>query len=327
MKRFFLLCMGLWLAIFALPLFCLGGERAVLPEPSTQANEPIDQNTTITVLRDGVVEELTLEEYLCGVVAAEMPALFPEEALKAQAVAARTYTMKRAAEDADTSHKGAMVCANPNHCKAYQPIAEFTAHWGTSGESYTEKIQKAVRDTDGEILLYENQPISAVFHSSSDGKTERAADVWGRDVPYLQSVESVGDDAAPNFESTVTVPRETFIAKVKETYGNADFSGATDTWFSDFVRSDAGGVKTVCVGGVNISGRDLRVMFSLRSTHFSVEVQGENIIFTTRGYGHGVGMSQYGAQALAKKGMDYRAILAHYYRKTTLGKIKIEKQA
>lgn len=322
MKRFFLLCMGLWLATFTLPLVCLGGERAVLPSPQVQEQEPIDANTTVTVLRDGVVEEMSLETYLQGVVAAEMPALFPEEALKAQAVAARTYTMKRAAEDADPSHKGAMVCANPDHCKAYQPITSFTAHWGTSGESYTEKIQKAVKDTDGEILLYENQPISAVFHSSSDGKTERAADVWGRDVPYLQSVETVGDDAAPNFESTVTVPRETFMAKVKDTYGNVDFSNDMKTWFSDFVRSAAGGVKTVCVGGVNISGRDLRVMFSLRSTHFTVDVQGENIVFTTRGYGHGVGMSQYGAQSLAKKGMDYRGILAHYYRGTTLGKIK-----
>lgn len=322
MKRFFLLCMGLWLATFALPLFCLGGERAVLPVPQMQEEEAIDANTTVTVLRDGVVEEMSLETYLQGVVAAEMPALFHEEALRAQAVAARTYTMKRAAEDADASHKGAMVCANPDHCKAYQPISSFTAHWGTSGESYTEKICAAVRDTDGEILLYENQPISAVFHSSSDGKTERAADVWGRDVPYLQSVETVGDDEAPNFESKVTVPKENFIAKVKETYKNADFSGEPNGWFSDFVRSDAGGVKTVCVGGVNISGRDLRVMFGLRSTHFTVDTDGNTITFTTRGYGHGVGMSQYGAHAFAKKGMDYRAILAHFYRGTTLGKIK-----
>lgn len=323
MKRFFLLSGIVWLAIFLLPLCCLGGATQILPPPEN-APEPIDANTTITVLVDGVVEELTLEAYLQGVVAAEMPALFPEEALKAQAVAARTDTMKRAAEDAAAEHKGAMVCANPNHCKAYQPISEFSAHWGESGSAYTQKIVAAVQATDGEILLYENQPISAVFHSSCAGKTERAADVWGRDVPYLQSVASVGDDAAPNFESSVLVPFETFRAEITKTYGNADVSGAPETWFGTLERSDAGGVKNICVGGVNITGREIRVMFGLRSTNFTVTTEPSGVRFVTRGYGHGVGMSQYGAKGLAEQGMDYRGILTHYYQNTTLGKIKKE---
>lgn len=323
MKRFFLLSGVVWLVIFLLPLCCLGGASTILLPPETAA-EPIDANTRVTVLVDGAVEEMTLEAYLQGVVAAEMPALFPEEALKAQAVAARTYTMKRAAEDAPAEHKGAMVCSNPNHCKAYQPISEFSAHWGESGSAYTQKIKSAVEATDGEILLYENQPISAVFHSSSDGKTERAADVWGRDVPYLQSVASVGDDLAPNFESSVLVPVETFRSEIAKTYGNANFSGAPETWFGAIERSVAGGVKTICVGGVNITGREMRVMFGLRSTNFTVAVEPGGVRFVTRGYGHGVGMSQYGAKGLAEQGMDYRAILAHYYQNTSLGKIKKE---
>lgn len=321
MKRFCLLICGLWLAVFLLPGFA-PKEEILLASPPETEEVSVDANTVITLMTGGQVQEMKLDEYLEGVVAAEMPALFPEEALKAQAVAARTYTMKRASETPAASHKGAMVCDDPNHCKAYKSIASFAANWGASQGEYRDKIAGAVRATDGEILLYDNQPISAVFHSSSASKTERAADVWGRDVPYLQSVESVGDEAAPNYESTVTVPLDSFRAKVLETYASANLSGAPDGWFGEAVRSEAGGVKTVSVGGVNIGGRELRLMFGLRSTNFTVSASDDGVVFRTVGYGHGVGMSQYGARGLALQGMEYRAILQHYYTGTSLGKIK-----
>ncbi len=318
MKRFFLLCGVLWCAVFLLPLFTPHDGETLLSAPIEEAE--VDRETEITLLTDGAVVTLPLDEYLAGVVAAEMPALFPEEALKAQAVAARTYTMKRASETPDSSHKGAMVCDDPNHCKAYNPISQFVANWGASGGDYEEKIKAAVEETDGEILLYEGAPISAVFHSSSAKRTEAAADVWGRDVPYLQSVESVGDAEAPNYESTVAVPIETFKQTVRATYSGADFTA--HPLFGDAVRSDAGGVKTIPVGGVNITGRELRVLFGLRSANFTVTQEGEDVVFRTVGYGHGVGMSQYGARGLALQGMEYREILAHYYSGTQLGKIE-----
>lgn len=321
MKRFFLLVGGLWLAIFLLPLMS-PHEETLIPAAPQVEEQQIDANTEITLLTGGEVKKLKLDEYLQGVVAAEMPALFPDEALKAQAVAARTYTMKRASETPAQSHKGAMVCDDPNHCKAYKSLASFAANWGTSQGEYQEKICAAVSETDGEILLYDNEPISAVFHSSSADKTERAADVWGRDVPYLQSVDSIGDDAAPNYESKVHVSLDTFRAKVLETYAGANLTGAPEGWFQEIVRSDAGGVMTANVGGVNITGRQLRLMFGLRSTNFTVTASADGVDFATVGYGHGVGMSQYGARGLALQGMEYRAILQHYYTGTALGKIK-----
>lgn len=320
MKRFFLLCGVLWLAVFLLPMFTPRDENPLMPV--REEVQAVDAETSVTVLTGGKVETLALDVYLQGVVAAEMPALFPEEALKAQAVAARTYTVKRASETPSASHKGAMVCDDPNHCKAYKPLSAFTANWGASGSEYEEKIKAAVSDTDGEILLYENEPISAVFHSSSAKKTEAAADVWGRDVPYLQSVESVGDEEAPNYESVVKIPLSEFKTAVQKTYGGVDF-GAHPI-FGESVRSDAGGVKTVSVGGVNITGQKLREMFSLRSANFTVTLEDDAVVFTTVGYGHGVGMSQYGARGLALQGMEYREILAHFYTGTQLGRIKKE---
>jgi len=321
MKRFFLLTGTLWLSVFLLPLFTPHDETILLRAPEREG-AAVDAETMVTVLTEGNVESLPLDGYLQGVVAAEMPALFPEEALKAQAVAARTYTMKRASETPDASHKGAMVCDNPNHCKAYKPLTKASANWGASSADYEQKIKAAVNDTDGEILLYEGEPISAVFHSSSAKKTEAAADVWGRDVPYLQSVESVGDTDAPNYESTVRVPVEEFRTKVLATYQNADFSKTPI--FGEPVRSAAGGVKTVSVGGVNITGQKLRAMFGLKSANFTVTEETDAVVFQTVGYGHGVGMSQYGARGLALQGMGYREILGHYYTGTELGKIKKE---
>ena len=314
MKRFFLLSGALWL-----PLFTPHDEMPLLRAPETEA-VAVDAETNVTVLTGGKVETLPLDVYLQGVVAAEMPALFPEEALKAQAVAARTYTMKRASETPAASHKGAMVCDDPNHCKAYQPLAAISANWGASSADYEEKIKSAVGETDGEILLYEGEPISAVFHSSCAKKTEAAADVWGRDVPYLQSVESVGDTDAPNHEKTVRVPIEEFRTKVLATYATADFSKSPV--FGEPVRSAAGGVKTISVGGVNITGQQLRMMFGLRSANFTVSEEADAVVFQTVGFGHGVGMSQYGARGLALQGMEYREILAHYYTGTQLGKIE-----
>lgn len=337
MKRFLALTFALWTALFVIPLLSVRPwdkpeSTEVTPAPAsveTQASAPapsitqknIDASTNITLLHEGKVISLPLDEYLAGVVVAEMPVVFPEEAIKAQVVAARTHTMNRASLKPSTEHKGAMVCSNPGHCKAYKPLSIAAANWGVSREAYTEKIMRAIRETDGEILLYNNQPISAVFFAISSGKTERAADVWGQDVPYLQSVESPGEDEVDGYLGKVEVSASDFQKKVTSKYKNAKFDSDPHVWFTDITRSDAGGVMKCTVGGVILKGSAVRTLFGLRSTNFTVTCTKDMVTFETRGYGHGVGLSQYGSRTLANQGKNYKEILAWYYRGVSFGKI------
>lgn len=337
MKRYFILFLTLWIILFTIPFFTLDrAEEAQADVPmstdgteaeaasSAGAVDTIDSHTMITLLdENSEVIELALDEYLAGVVAAEMPALFPDEALKAQAVAARTYSMNKLAGSAPPEHKGAALCCDPSHCKAYKPLSAMAVNWGISSQVYTDKIKNAVFITDGEILLYDDQPISAVFHSTSSGKTERAADVWGKDVPYLQSVKSTGEEESPRFSSRVELSPGEFSEKFKKLYINADFSSNPANWFSDINRSSAGGVKTISVGGVPTTGNIIRNLCGLSSTNFAVSASADKIVFETKGYGHGVGMSQYGARALAEQGKSYREILSLYYTGVEFGKIKL----
>jgi len=326
MKKFLLLCIGLWLSVFIVPLFTVDIKETsapVLNKIDIPENQPLsDGQMEITVWDGESVQKLKLNEYLYGVVASEMPALFPEEALKAQAVAARTYTMNRASIAPAESHHGAMVCTDPAHCKAYKPFATAVSNWGVSREQYSEKIMSAVNDTDGQILLHDSKPISAVFHSASAGKTERAADVWGSDVSYLQSVESFGEEESPAYYGRVEIPAEEFKAEFLKKWKAADLSGEPGTWFKNSTRSSAGGVISVYVGGVKVSGNQVRSLCGLRSTNFTVKHDNGKLIFDTLGYGHCVGMSQYGARAMAKQGKNYREILAWYYKGVTFGKLE-----
>ena len=340
MKKYLFLFLTLWALLFAVPFFALdktrdsetdipvvteGSEAEAKAASAANTADTIDSRTIITLLDENdEVIELALDEYLVGVVAAEMPALFPDEALKAQAVAARTYAMNKLAAKAQPEHKGAVLCCNPSHCKAYRPLASTAVNWGVSYEVYTDKIKNAVNLTDGEILLYDDKPISAVFHSTSSGKTERAADVWGKDVAYLQSVISVGEDESPRFSSRVELSPDEFSEKFKKLYINADFGADPSSWFSGITRSSAGGVKAITVGGIPTTGNIIRNLCGLSSTNFAVSASADKIVFETKGYGHGVGMSQYGARALAEQGKSYREILSLYYTGVEFGKIKLK---
>ncbi len=329
MKRFFILCMMLWAAVFITPLIILGGgddEVPTLPIPTVEqstekSSKTSDENVMVSLNYNGTVESIPLNEYLQGVVAAEMPALFPDEALKAQAVAARTYTMKKIASAPAAEHGGAAVCNNPSHCKAYEPIASFAAGWSSAAEEYTEKILRAVSETDGEILIYNGEPITAVFHSTSAGKTENAEDVWGSAVPYLVSVESAGESDSPRYEEEKMLTPDEFKTKFSEKYKNAVFDANPENWITNISRSDAGGVKKLTVAGVGVNGSDMRSIFGLNSTNFTVSYADGIIKIKTRGYGHGVGMSQYGARAMALDGKNYDEILKSYYTGVTLAKI------
>lgn len=283
-----------------------------------EAVEGKDRAQTVAVLMDdGTVEELSLADYLWSVVAAEMPASFEEDALRAQAVCARTYTAWKAAAG---RHGEADICADSSCCQAYISPEDAAARWGEAAEAYTGKIASAVADTDGVILTYEGKPIQAVFFSSSAQRTEDAAAVWGSALPYLVSVDSPEGEEVPNYRSTVTLTREEAEALVKEAYPDAELPEALSRWFSNVTYTASGRVESLEVGGITLSGGAARSLFSLRSACFQVETEGEEVIFTVTGYGHGVGMSQYGANAMAKAGSSWEEILLHYYTGVSLEK-------
>ncbi|WP_405726283.1 stage II sporulation protein D [Anaerotignum sp.] len=288
MKRLLgLLFFYILLVVLLLPLavtFLCGGFRRDLPR----------ETKALYGTADLAPLESELEEYVAGVVAAEMPAAFHEEALKAQAVAARTYQvrqMQAAGTDSVLYDVG----------QAYITTEEQKEKWGENYSFYGAKIRKAVRETAGEIMVYEGEPILAAFHAQSAGKTEDAVQVWNSDVPYLKSVNSSEDKKAPQHEITVTFSME----EVKEKLGSTELSVRS--------RTDAGYVSELQAGERILSGREVREKLGLRSASFRIEKKGEDFCFTTHGYGHGVGMSQYGASFLAEEGKTYREILRHYY--------------
>ncbi len=337
MKKLLIFLFVLTVCVYALPLFTVGLEEAdSLPPDDAQApddtgqdaepqgavqvaSDSFDSSTHVTVLVDGEVQDMVLHDYLCGVLAAEMPASFPEEALKAQALAARTYTMyKISLYDAGMAipeaHAGAQMCTDYTHCKAYCDLnAQATSMWGDDADSYREKIENAVSATDGVIATYQGEPIAAVFHAASSEKTEAAVDVWGSDTPYLQSTDSPGGEASDHYYGEVTISAEEFKKKFLESYPTANLSSSPDQWFKASKRSEAGGVIDVAVGGVRVKGTVIRTMLGLNSTNFTYEPQGDTLVFKTEGYGHGVGMSQYGARELALEGKTYDEIIKWYY--------------
>lgn len=337
MKNLLKFVMFLTVCTLSMPVFTVGLTATAQQEPVVEPHEPLlsenvlaqtplqpdyDEETRVTLLCGGEVRELSLREYLLGVLAAEMPAGFPEEALKAQAVAARTYTFyKKALYEADEGniHPGADLCDDPGHCEAFTDLTtQAAALWGESAEIYRQRLESAVEETDGMILVYEEEPIAAVFCAASTEQTESAKDIWGSDLPYLVNVESPGGRDCSRYEGTVTIPQTDFAKAVQGQFPEADFTTAPGTWFRDSHRSEAGSVLDVLVGGVRLTGSQVRQIAGLNSANFTVKVQGGDLVFSTVGYGHGVGLSQYGARYLALDGQTYDQILSHYYPGTQL---------
>lgn len=264
----------------------------------------------ITLLHEGKVSSLPLEEYLYGVVAAEMPASFEPEALKAQAVAARTYTVNRS-RSPNKDHPHANVCSDSAHCKAYLSPGQLKEKFRDSPH-LLDKIKQAVDSTQSLICVYGGEPITAVFHSTSSGMTENSRDVWGGDLPYLVSVVSEGEEASPRFQETKTFSPEEFCKKINAGEVKVPFSDNPKNWFSHWEKNESGSIRSVQICGVTLKGTQIRSLLGLRSTHFEVTVS-DQITITTKGNGHGVGMSQYGANDMAKKGYTFEQILKKYY--------------
>lgn len=310
-KRLLFWMIFIWVA-FLVPL--------ILSQKNEGTEPPSALPAEVTVLNAGTGEEMTLpmEEYIKGVVAAEMPASFELEALKAQAVAARTYTANHMGEGAHEGHPNADACTDFTHCKAYKSEADAKADWGTDGDKNWAKISSAVDETAGEIVVYEEKPIDAVFHAAAAGKTADAADVWGAEIPYLQSVQSGGEEEMNDYETSVNVSFAEFCRILKEAHPDIGISEPSQ--IGEPSVGSGGYVKSVEIGGVNVKGTELRSLFSLRSTAFRISTTDDAVTFSVTGYGHGVGMSQYGANAMAKRGATYKEILTAYYTGTTVEK-------
>lgn len=279
--------------------------------PAAAVTEEAEVPQLISVLHKGETLSMDMDEYLLGVLAAEMPASFPEEALKAQAVAARSFAMYCA--DA-AKHGDAQVCTDFACCQAWQDDAQLREKWGADYEFYKSRLQSAVSETDGEYMGYGGQAIFAAFHSSSAGRTAACSELWS-ELPYLKSVSSPeSSETVPNYISTVEFSAIDFRDTLLHSAPYADFTGDESTWLGECRRSESGRVESIVIGGVEFGGAELRSLFSLRSAAFELSYSEGRFLFTVTGYGHGIGMSQYGAKVLAEEGSDYAAILAHYYQ-------------
>lgn len=265
--------------------------------------EPI-KDTIITLHRsNGTILKLTLEDYVIGVVCAEMPASFHIEALKAQAVASRTYALKRINENKKLT--------DSNYHQLYKDETQMKAFWGSGFNKYFTKIKNAVNSTKGEYIAYNNYYIDALFHSTNNGKTEDPIFVWGGSFPYLKSVDSHWDLKA-----------STYYGEVNKTFEEASsllgFEFNRDTNIQIVSKTVGNRVNEIIIDENNYTGNEIRDLFGLKSSDFDIEAGENSIKFSTRGYGHGVGMSQYGANGMAKEGFNYKQILNHYYPNTKL---------
>lgn len=261
----------------------------------------------------GEVEILDLDEYLIGVVASEMPASFDIEALKAQAVVARTYTIYQIKNG--SKHENADVCDSSLCCQAWISKEDRLARWEEENKNeYWNKVVQSVNETKGKIIMYDGEPINALFHSNSGGQTELSINVWGGDIPYFQSVETSGEDEYSSYSSEVVLSKDTLIQKMLEKFSNFSIDFSKEDAIKILENTESGRIKKIKIGNTEISGVDARKIFELKSAKFNVQISEDNVIFTVQGYGHGVGLSQCGSDVLAKSGKKYDEIIKYYYK-------------
>ncbi|MBQ8687353.1 MAG: stage II sporulation protein D [Ruminococcus sp.] len=281
-------------------------------DPQPEHTETIRMLDTST----GTVTELSMCDYIIGAVCAEMPASFEEEALKAQAVAVHTYAVRQQQLEAAAPTPelcGADLSNDSSRYQAYFTKSQAMQFYGSGFDSAYARITEAAQAVLPYILEYEDEPILAAFCSMSSGVTESAENVWGEDVAYLVPVDSAADEAAPNFLEEVVFTAAQLKSALLAAFPEADFSGAAEDWLCVKKTSESGTVLRAAAGGLSVTGQEVRGALGLRSAAFEVAWEGDQCRILTKGYGHGVGMSQYGANAMAQAGADWQEILAHYY--------------
>ncbi len=325
MKKIFIYYILLIFICFAIPIIFTSNffDKTKEESKSSEAENTILESTydykkynTIKLLHTKTkkVEKIDLDEYLYGVVSAEMPASFEEEALKAQAVVARTYTIYKIVNN-DGKHDDADICDDSSCCQAWISKEDRLSKWDKDDQNDNwNKIVNAVNSTQGKIITYDGKPINAFFHSNSGGETEAPIDVWGGSgYPYLQSVATSGEDAYSQYSSEATFTQKEFKEKIKEVHNDfkIDFKEKNCIKIKEY--TDGNRVKTIKIGNLELSGVEVRNIFGLRSANFKVEMEDNKIKFEVTGYGHGVGMSQTGADSMAKEGSNYEDIIHHFY--------------
>lgn len=347
MKKFLIYFCGFFILFFIAPAICtvsakkedaqetstLEGNALVEGNASTEVNSFTEGNAsteekvsaeendsaeekTIKLLHSstGEVEELGLDEYLYGVVSSEMPVSFEMEALKAQAVVARTYTIYQITKNS-SKHENADICDNYACCQAWISKEDRLEKWNEEeAESNWNKIVEAVNSTTGKIITYGGEAINAFFHANSGGVTESSLNIWGGiDYPYLKSVETAGEEGYTQYSSEVTLSRQELLDKIKSKYEDCTIDFTQENCIQILEYTTSGRVKTIKFGNKEIAGTEARTLLGLKSTNFTFTMEGDNVIFSVTGYGHGVGMSQTGADALAKSGANYEEIIKHFY--------------
>lgn len=318
MKSVNMVVLGImFLAILLIPLMALEEPKPKKGDAAAQSSEikKTDEAYFRVKMADGKVQNIAESTYISSVVAAEMPALYEPEALKAQAVAAYTYACYRRDKRKNETYD---VSCDSTSDQAYITMEKAAEKWGDKAEEYKKKIQSAVESVIGYKITYNGKLILAAYHAISSGKTEKGENVWGKGYEYLSSVESIGDLLAEGYLSAVTFTPDEFKAKAAEL--KATMSGEASTWLREPARTETGMVKQYQLGDKQVSGADMRKAFGLRSANFDLAFADNKFTFTVRGYGHGTGMSQNGANYMAKQGSTFLEILSWYYPECKLEK-------
>lgn len=304
--------------VFILPnLIFIGIHKEPTREsiPTFVATDNDDQMQKVVVDKKGEIREMYLDDYVLCVLLGEVPADFEIEALKAQALATRTYTLRNILKQ--SKHENADVCADASCCQAYVEPEDFLINGGK--QESLDKMKTAVFSTTDEVLTYAGELIDATYFSCSGGMTEDAVAVWGTDVPYLRSVASPGEEGTRHYISTFYYSIDDFLSKLGLQTGTPLSNESIVT-----THTNGNGVATLTIDNYVFTGTQIRSIFDLPSTAFEVSVLGENILMQVKGYGHRVGMSQYGAEAMALSGKNYEEILIHYYPGTRLEQLSKE---
>ena len=321
MKKYLIYFVIFLVIIFILPAICTrsSGKSTTSKENDTQQAEIVKYDYSkyakIKLYHTDTkeTEEIDFDEYLYGTVSAEMPASYDIEALKAQAIVSRTYTLYQIVNS--NKHDDADICDNYGCCQAWISKEDRLAKWDENErESNWNKIVEAVDSTSGKIITYNGEPINAFFHSNSGGTTEAVSSIWGeKDIPYLQSVETAGEDSYKQYSSEVTLTKDELTEKIKSKYPDIEINWDDKECIKILEYTDSKRVKTIKVGNTEIAGTELRSLLGLKSTNFTFKIEKDNITFSVTGYGHGVGMSQTGADSMAKSGSDFEEIIKHFY--------------
>lgn len=320
MKGILSIVIGIILVTILLPMVLIYSCDIALPntEKEKQEHSTEELMTKVYLNESQRIVEIELEEYVKGVVAGEMPAAFEMDALKSQAVAARTKALHQKIKYGDRgnpAHPGAEVC-NGVHCQVYRSKEQLSKtkeeNWMTN---YWPKIERAVEETKGLVITYEGKLIDPLYHSTSGGRTENSEDVFSSMAPYLRSVESPYEEASKHLEDKVVLSTNEFVTKINNSYKkcNLNKDNIVDS-MKILARSEGGRVTKMKVGDGILTGRNIRELLGLKSADFKITISGKKMVFKTKGYGHGVGMSQYGANGMAKKGYSFEDILKHYYK-------------